>query len=756
MSRDGLGSAEQLAQLVTALTEDDRTDGLHDGLVRIGCALSADVTAAVTEDRVLAAVGPVTLATYDALRDMVAQRPDVADLPGIGSCSVIVLPWEGVQTPAHIVAARRDGIWTSDEHDLLRAMTRVLALKSRAAHSLAALEERQRLLERLTRIQRSITSRAPLPEVLQAIVSGAHELFGDEIVAVRRVCSDDPQSAEVLASSGVDPASELNGRIQIGQGAGGRAILEDCLVVMNSYATDRASLRQFAHAGLQAAMAAPVRESGRTMGSLVVASAQPGRTYSETEQEMLQSFADHASIALTDARTVESLRQALYDARHDAMHDVLTGLPNRALLRDRLAHATLRAARHGARVALVFVDLDGFKHVNDSLGHDAGDQLLVEVGRRFVAVVRDADTVARLGGDEFAVLIEDIADIGDVTDVAERLLEALVEPVTVDGRDVGVGGSIGIAMSSDDVSDPRTLLRNADVAMYAAKRSGGAKHVVFAQDMHEATARRLTVEQELRDAVAHGELELHYQPIVDVATGHAVAFEALVRWRHPERGLVAPSEFIHVAESTRLIKALGEWVLRTACVEAARWPDHVKVAVNVSPRQVDARLLPLVEDVLRESGLPGRRLKIEVTEGVAMADSFETIAVIEELHAAGVGIAIDDFGTGYSSLARLRALPVDVLKVDRQFTADLDTPRGIALMSAIVGLCRGAGLIAVAEGVETPEQLARLRELGCAQAQGYLLGRPAPAADVPGMLTRLLVPVPRRELSGAVPTVVAP
>jgi EAL domain-containing protein (putative c-di-GMP-specific phosphodiesterase class I) len=268
--------------------------------------------------------------------------------------------------------------------------------------------------------------------------------------------------------------------------------------------------------------------------------------------------------------------------------------------------------------------------------------------------------------------------------------------------------------------------------------------------MHEATVHRLTIEQELREAADRDQLELHYQPIVDIATGRILALEALVRWRHPTRGLIAPSEFIPVAESSRLIRVLGEWVLRTACATAAGWPADIQVAVNVSPRQVDSRLLPLVEDVLRSTGLAAHRLKLEVTEGVAMADSFETIAVMEELHRAGVRIAIDDFGTGYSSLSRLRALPVDVLKVDRSFVAD-DTPRGVALLSAIVGLCRGAGLTAVAEGVEKPSQLARLRALGCGQAQGFLFGRPAPAAEVAAMLTSSRLPLPRVGADSATP-----
>ena len=598
------------------------------------------------------------------------------------------------------------------------------------AAALAELEERRALLERLTRIQRSITSRAPLPDVLEGIVSGARELLGDTIVAFRRVAADDPTYADIVCASGVDPDTPFAARIRVGEGAGGRAIAEERLIVMNDYSSNPFALGQFADSGLQAAMAAPVTEDGETIGSLVVASFAPRRRYSAAEQEMLLAFAEHASIAMTDARIVESLRVALRDARHDAMHDVLTRLPNRALLRDRLSQASSRATRHGTRVGLIFVDLDGFKHVNDSLGHDVGDKLLVAVAARFLDAVRDTDTVARLGGDEFAVLIEDIESFEDASDVAERLLEALIDPLNVDGHDVQVCASIGIAMSDADASDSRTLLRNADLAMYEAKRGGGNKWSRFVPDMHRHTVHRLHVEQALRQALAQNQLVLHYQPILELATGRIVALEALARWQHPERGLIPPAEFIHIAESGRLITALGEWVLRTACTEAAYWPATVSVAVNVSPRQVDPRFVRMVRAVLSATGLPAERLKLEVTEGVAMADSAETIAVLRELHELGVQLAIDDFGTGYSSLARLRALPVDVLKIDRSFVEGMhEDSTDCGIVAAVVALAHAAGMRVIAEGVETEAQHNALVALGADFAQGYRYGRPMAAAE---------------------------
>jgi diguanylate cyclase (GGDEF)-like protein len=551
----------------------------------------------------------------------------------------------------------------------------------------------------------------------------------------------------MVCSSGVDSESALGERIRVGDGAGGRAISEDRLVVLHDYADNPAALQSFAAVGLQAAMAAPVHEDGAVVGSLVVASHRPGRRYSPVEQDMLLSFADHASLAVTDARMVSTLRKALDDARHDAMHDVLTGLPNRALLRDRLTQAWARAHRRNSLVAVLFLDLDGFKHVNDSLGHDVGDQLLMAVGARLGIRLRDADTVARMGGDEFAVIIEDVDAIDQVEEVAERLLEMLADPIVVDNREVAVNASIGIAVAAGDETDGRALLRNADLAMYEAKRSGGARFVVYRAEMHRTTVERLDLEQALRRALTTDELLLHYQPIHDIASGRIVSVEALVRWRHPVRGVISPAEFIPIAESSRLIGPLGEWVLREACAQAARWPADIQVAVNVSPLQIDSCLVPTVRRILAETGLSPHRLKLEVTEGTAMADVPETMEVIADLHREGIHFAIDDFGTGHSSLARLRRLPIDQLKIDRSFVEDLADPGGAVLVSAIIALARGAGLVAVAEGVETDAQLQQLRELGCDQAQGFLFARPADAAVV----TQLILASERARLQPAVP-----
>jgi diguanylate cyclase (GGDEF)-like protein len=747
----GQSAVELLTVFVSALANPVDPDGVvAEALELAATMLAAAAAALVVDDTVVASVG-VSGGAAEAFRLAAEQRTTVVALPDYGDCDLAMGDADCVGDPLLIVVRRGEAGFSIEERNLVRGMSRVLALNFQAARNLAAerfsradadlqaaekaalltvVQERQTLLERLTRIQRSINSRAPLPEVLQTIVVGASELLGDAIVGLRRIDPTDPDYAVILCSVGVEPGSSLLDRIRIGDGAGGRAISENRLVVIHDYATASDALPNFAHTQLQAAMGAPVHQNGVVAGSLVVASRQPGRRYSSVEQEILLSFADHVSLAITDATTTESLRRSLVDARYDALHDELTGLPNRALLRERLDHAWATARRTQAPIALLFLDFDDFKDINDSLGHDAGDRLLVTLAARFADILRPGDTVARLGGDEFAVLIENLDGLITAEAVAAHLLAVLAEPVALVGRDVTMRGSIGIAVSDFTQSDARSLLYSADLAMYEAKRRGGGRYVRYEPEMHEGTLERLDTEHALKIAITSDQLVLHYQPIQDLRSGRIVGAEALVRWQHPVRGLLGPIDFIPIAESSRLITGLGEWVLRAACAQAVQWPDDTEIAVNLSPRQIEPDLPQRVRDILAESGLSPDRLTLEVTESVAMADSAETLQIINELHAMGVHFAIDDFGTGHSSVARLRTLPVDQLKIDQSFVNSLDVDGGNAvLISAIVALSHGSGLVAVAEGVETPEQLRQLIELGCDRAQGYLLGRPTPACE---------------------------
>jgi diguanylate cyclase (GGDEF)-like protein/PAS domain S-box-containing protein len=427
-----------------------------------------------------------------------------------------------------------------------------------------------------------------------------------------------------------------------------------------------------------------------------------------------------------------------------ALHDQLTGLPNRMLFMDRLEQALERSARRGKSAAVLFLDLDRFKLVNDNLGHDHGDQLLVQVAERLRTCLRRVDTIARIGGDEFTVLLEDVGSAGDAALVSERIIEAFRASFRIVNEEIFVGASIGIALGGrDQGTTAQGLLRNADIAMYRAKSNGRACFEVFKSSMRETVKGRLKMETELRRALDRGELRLHYQPQVDLRTARIVGLEALVRWEHPERGLVPPGSFIPIAEETGLILPIGRWVLETACRQASVWRADSEIgldlvmAVNLSPRQFrHPRLVQDVGQVLAESGLDASGLEVEITEGTAMGDADATVKTLEHLKSIGIRLAIDDFGTGYSSLGYLKRFPIDVLKVDRSFVAGLPANRGdAAIVRAVVGLSRALGLKAVAEGVETPEQLAELRGLGCDQGQGYLFGRPT-ATEVADVMLR--------------------
>ena len=438
-----------------------------------------------------------------------------------------------------------------------------------------------------------------------------------------------------------------------------------------------------------------------------------------------------------------SERKALEDElARQAFHDSLTRLPNRALLRDRIAHALARSERRRRALAVLWLDLDGFKLVNDSLGHKGGDELLVAVAGRMVECIRPTDTAARLGGDEFAVLLEDLGDPGDWKVVADRILESLRAPFHLMGKEVFVHASIGVAMCEEADCDPDEILRNADVAMYAAKARGKNCVEVFRASMHAEVLKRLDVEADLRRALEREEFVLHYQPTVVLQTGRIVGVEALVRWQHPTRGLVPPLEFIPVAEETGLIVELGEWVLREACRQATQWQrDHpadppLTMAVNLSARQLQCdELVEMVEEAIRTSGIEPSSLVLEITETAVMTDHASTVVRLKQLKKLGVRLAIDDFGTGYSSLSYLRRFPIDVLKIDRSFVDGVcEGSEKQALLRTIVELGRALRLETVAEGIEVPEELDQLRSMDCQLGQGFYFARPVEAEGMPRLL----------------------
>ncbi|MCD0416157.1 EAL domain-containing protein [Rubrivivax sp. JA1024] len=435
---------------------------------------------------------------------------------------------------------------------------------------------------------------------------------------------------------------------------------------------------------------------------------------------------------------VTERRKAEAKIAHMAHHDGLTNLPNRALYQQRLEQALAQARGSGAMVAVMCVDLDLFKNVNDSFGHPMGDRLLRCVAERLRQQVGDGDLVARLGGDEFAIVLTSLATPNEASSFAARLIEILSAPYDMDGLEVVIGASVGIALAPSDGDECEALSRNADMALYRAKAAGGGCHHFFEKEMDRQAQIRRDMELDLRQAFARGEFELHYQPLIDLAEDRIGGFETLLRWRHPERGMISPSDFIPVAEDIGLIVGLGEWVLRQACLEAASWPSDVKVAVNLSPVQFRSRnLVQVVISALAQSSLVPHRLELEITESLFLADSEANLATLHQLRSLGVRISMDDFGTGYSSLSYLRSFPFDKIKIDRSFVKDLtERPDCLAIVRAIAGLGRSLDITTLAEGVETIEQLDALRAEGCHEVQGFLFSPARPAAEISGLLMR--------------------
>jgi diguanylate cyclase (GGDEF)-like protein/PAS domain S-box-containing protein len=420
-----------------------------------------------------------------------------------------------------------------------------------------------------------------------------------------------------------------------------------------------------------------------------------------------------------------------------ALYDPLTGLPNRALFGDRLRQVLARRGREAA-TAVYFLDLDRFKRINDSLGHGAGDEVLREVAERLSGVMRPEDTVARFGGDEFAILCESVGGVLEAVSIADRLQRPLRQPLRAGGAELRLSASIGVALvEADDSGDGQHLIEDADAAMYRAKERGGARTELFDSAMRENAVRAMRIEQELQRALEHGELRLHYQPGVDLATGQVVGAEALVRWAHPRRGLIVPDRFLGVAEETGLIVPLGAWVIGEACRRLAEWQTRpetadLRLSLNLSARELThPDVVATVLSCVRESGIDPQSLTIEVTESTAMADSDTGFRALHDLSSEGIRIAIDDFGTGYSSLEQLRRMPVDIVKVDRSFVSGMaadSTDREI--VAAVVGMGRALNLSVVAEGIERPEQAEALRELGCDTGQGFLFSKALPADEL--------------------------
>nr|WP_283773373.1 EAL domain-containing protein [Altererythrobacter sp. KTW20L] len=447
------------------------------------------------------------------------------------------------------------------------------------------------------------------------------------------------------------------------------------------------------------------------------------------------AFAGFRGVGSDVTQQRESSEKIAYLARYDT----LTGLPNRLMLTEGLAEALRYAAQWKTRCAFLMIDLDRFKSVNDSLGHHVGDRLLAQVAQRLQSVMSPNEQVGRLGGDEFAVVIRDASRTGHVAEVAQRVVDAISQPYTVDNHTLYIGASVGSAMGPRDGPNVETLMRNADLALYQAKDDGGGEHRQFLPALHSNAQEKLKLEASLRTAIGNEEMELHFQPVVNARSENVVSFEALLRWNSSDHGFVSPAKFIPLAEDTRLIVPIGDWVLREACREAISWPEDIKVAVNVSGEQLlEPRFSQTVVRALADTGLPAHRLEVEVTESVFLRDGRTARQTLEEILALGCSIALDDFGTGYSSLGYLRTMRFSTIKVDRSFVqgASQDNPESLAIINAVVAMATSLEMSTTAEGVEDAVQAQLVRDLGCTKIQGYYFGRPMSALEARSLVLK--------------------
>ena len=460
------------------------------------------------------------------------------------------------------------------------------------------------------------------------------------------------------------------------------------------------------------------------------------RLNTELERRVIDRTEELARTNIQLLSEMAERQQAEARARHLALHDELTGLPNRRLLQDRLSHALALARRERTRVAVMFVDLDRFKIINDTLGHAGGDEVLQQMGSRLTKALRDSDTVSRVGGDEFVMVLTHLQNDTDIAPIAAKISTELSAPCTVNNRELRITPSIGVSVYPDDAEDAVNLLGFADAAMYHAKSLGRHTVQFYTAEMSAASQRRLRLEHDLHTAIPNGEFALYYQPRIDFLSGKIVGYEALLRWLHPQDGLIAPGVFIPIAEESGLIVPIGEWVIKQACQQMKRWRESgfavASVAVNLSARQFfDDRLPQRVRQAILDADMEAAQLELEITESILMANTEETMNLFVQLRQLGVKLSIDDFGTGFSSLAYLKRFHVDSLKIDHSFVRDISTNADdAAIVRAIVSLAHSLQLRVVAEGVETREQLDFLRECGCEEAQGYYFAHPLPAADV--------------------------
>ncbi len=654
-----------------------------------------------------------------------------------------ILPELNEQLDRHFEAVDRYAAWVKR----LRAGKPVPKLPFNANDPLArlghelllladSLNKREGELRQLFGLVQSVEQGVSPDDVLDRIFDGFAGLIPYDRIGCAFISPDGAELSAQWARSNLGPAqisagysrplagSSLETTLQTNQ----PRIIND----LEAYLRDRPesdSTHRIVAEGGRSSLTCPLVINQRPIGFLFFTS-RDKNTYRDLHQAIFRQIANQLSVVIEKSRVLQQIA-------HAAHHDSVTGLPNRTLFFERLEQA-LEGVQRGERLAVLYLDLDHFKRVNDTLGHPMGDELLKVVADRLRDCVGSVGAVARLGGDEFAVIETSLDLPSDAAALATRIRETIRAPFHLDGHEITADVSIGISLAPNYASESRELLKMADLALYEAKNSGRGSYCFFRADMNERVRARIELERDLRHALANGEFELHYQPIVNLQDDRISAFEALVRWRHPKRGLIPPDAFISVAEDIGLIVALGEWVLRTACAEAAKWPDDIRVAVNVSTIQLsDKNLVAAVVDATRTARLRPGRLEIEVTESVFIENTAAILATLKELLDHGVTTVIDDFGAGFSSLSYLQSFSFGRIKIDRAFIAGLpDKRESSAIVRAISQLARSLDIPVTAEGVETEQQLRHVRILGCTEMQGFLFSRPRPAAELDELLRR--------------------
>jgi diguanylate cyclase (GGDEF)-like protein len=722
-SAAGNWSTQQLAEFLSGISScETEPEATQHTVERAAEALEAEVCIYLRDGQIVDSIGfPPGAVEAEPVIAAVEGKTNSIDVPGIGDCPTMVVPVSG-KLGGDLLLARVGNNFDAAERGLVRAMTRAMSLSVGVLHNLEAERERTELISRLSEIQRSISHHAPLQEIVDAISEGAAKLLGETIAGIALINSESPDQLIAQSVIGLDVTVPDEARgLKVGTGPSGTAIETDSLVMVEDYQSAPGGHPAFIEAGVESVIAAPIREAGKVAGALSVGSQSKGRRFSPAEQEALTAFADHASLALTDARLTDQVERAL--------HDPLTGLPNRSFLSERLAERL----DTDTETALIALDLDNFRAVNDRVGHAAADGMLVDLGERIRDRAGENVVVARLEGDAFALLCTKT----EASALAERLLAAVAEPIEIGGRELRVRASVGV-VNSDANADQ--MLRNADLAMYRAKSEGGSRIVTFEPGMHTELVKRLELQDDLARALQEDEIVAHFQPKVDLRTARVIGVEALVRWDHPDRGLVSPAEFLPLAEAGGHMRALTERVIEFSTRAAGDWWHSglgLQLSVNLAPStfsETDWNLDEFVAKTLARTGLPGKALQFEVTEDGLMTDPEAAAETLTRLSKLGATISIDDFGTGHSSLGRLKSLPIDELKIDRSFIQDLSDEEDKTIVRSTIHLAHQMGLQVVAEGVETEEAWRQLRSMGCERAQGFLIGKPLPSREVPAWL----------------------